>query len=601
MPPSSKRTAYKTRAAPVRIFGALDAGEQAGRLPVAFGAGAAFDRADLAQRVSALAAALADAGSGRWLLYTESSYAAAVSLLALARARGTAILAPNRQPETLRRLGAGVTGALLDAEIPCDAVRRLVPLAPRGGKATRDAGMELDRDAPLVELHSSGTTGARKGTVKTLRHLEDEISAHEAIFGALLPGDARIFATVPHQHIYGLLFRLLWPLASGRPFSTENLLHPQELLPRMAESPASALVSTPAHLRRVAAGTGLSSVRATCRAVFSSGSPLDAETAKRVAEQLGFAPHEILGSTETGGVAVRQRSAHGESWLPFPHVEIERSGPDGRLVVTSPCASEGESLGDGRRRYSMGDRIECSADGSFLLLGRADRIVKIGGKRLSLPDMERELEVHAWVDQAALVVFEHGSEPRVHGVIVPSAAGRAVLEAQERRTVGAALAERLAGHFDRVLLPRRWRFVNELPRDAQGKLPAAALRALFDDRVRDPIPVRETRTPNCIEQRLEVPDELAYLEGHFAGTPIVPGVVLLRWMRSAAAELLGEAPRVRAIEALKFPSVLRPGQRFDLRVELADDRTRLRFRAADAERTFASGRCLLGPPEDETP
>jgi acyl-coenzyme A synthetase/AMP-(fatty) acid ligase len=560
---------------------------------VAIGKDAAFDRADLSRRVAALAAALARTGRGRWLLYSESSYAAAVSLLALAHSGCSAILAPNPQSETLRQLANGAQGALLDPHIRFDAAARLDPLAQPSGAAPR--ATRIDQQAPFVELHSSGSTGRRATTRKSLRQLEEEIRILEALFGPTLAEAAPVFATVSHQHIYGLLFRVLWPLASGRPFLAESLLHAQELLPRMAQEPACALVSTPAHLKRAVANAGLRSLRGRCRAVFSSGGPLDAEVAKRVAEQLGAAPLEILGSTETGGVALRQRSIHGEAWSPFPGICVEREAGDGRLVVTSALASEGQDVGNGRRRYTMGDRIELLADGSFYLLGRADRTVKIGDKRLSLPDMEHVLACHAFVEQAAIVVLASASEPRAHAVIVPTPTGSAALATQGRRQLGAALSEHLAGHFDRVLLPRRWRVVDDLPRDPQGKVSVDGLRALFEDRTRELRALHETRDAHCLERRLEIPDGLAYFDGHFPGRPIVAGVVLLHWAMLAAAELLDGAPCVTSIEALKFPSSLGPGDRFTLRVEINAAHSRVDFRAGDGERVYASGRCRLGP------
>jgi len=249
----------------------------------------------------------------------------------------------------------------------------------------------------------------------------------------------------------------------------------------------------------------------------------------------------------------------------------------------------------------MGDRIELHADGTFLLLGRADRTAKVGGKRLSIPDMERELAAHDWVAEAALVVLERASEARVHAVIVPSETGRAALQSQSRRELGAELARHLSGHFEPVLLPRVWRVVDELPRDAQGKLPVEALEAVFETHDREPRLLSETREPHSLERRLEVPAELAFLEGHFENVPVVAGVVLLRWIMSAAADLIGRSPRVLGIEALKFPALLRHGQQFTLCVEVTEALGRLRFRASDGDRVFAIGRCPLAPPAHPAP
>jgi 3-hydroxymyristoyl/3-hydroxydecanoyl-(acyl carrier protein) dehydratase len=363
----------------------------------------------------------------------------------------------------------------------------------------------------------------------------------------------------------------------------------------------------------MATSGGLARVRPVCRTVFSSGGPLEADTARRVAALLGEAPIEILGSTETGGVAQRQRAASERPWTPLPGVRVERA-KDGRLRVTSPFVSAGEVATAGQRRFTMGDRAELAPDGTFALLGRADRTVKIGERRLALPEMERDLAAHPAVAEAALFVRPHASEPRVHAAVVLGEAGWQTLRRDGRRELGRALAGHLAARWDPVLLPRLWRYVDELPRNAQGKLPLASLEALFDSRGgapfdprggapvdprdRDPILQGEARGADWLERRLEVPDDLVYLEGHFDGQPIVAGVVQLRWVMDAARELLGGAPRVRSFEALKFPELLRPGQHFALRVEHRD---RLRFRLYAGDRVFATGRALLAGPEGERP
>jgi acyl-coenzyme A synthetase/AMP-(fatty) acid ligase/3-hydroxymyristoyl/3-hydroxydecanoyl-(acyl carrier protein) dehydratase len=577
----------------------LSRGRPAGAL-VAFGRGGERSFADLAARVAALATAVEAAGRGRWLLHSVNSYAAAVGLLALAQAGCVAVLAPNARPETLRRLRRGAAGAILDPGPGAEALRALPRLAPlEAALGPARALRELEREAPFVELLTSGTTGAPRRIGKALRHLEDEVAVLEARLGPALPADARIFASVSHLHIYGLLFRVLWPLASGRPFESETLLHGEELWPRMLEARDCALVTTPVHLRRLAAGDFLRRLRGSCRAVFSSGGPLEAETAKAVAAQLGRAPVEILGSTETGGVALRQRTQHGEAWLPLPGVacEITRAG---LLAVTSRFASVGRRAQDGARRFVLGDRAELAEGGSFHLLGRADRTVKVGEKRLSLPEMERALEAHPWVAEAALLARGRGRDERVHAVLVSSAAGSEALRARGRRAYARALSAQLAQRFDRVLLPRAWRSVAALPRDAQGKLSQPALAALFSRtsrpparKVLEPELLSELRSAGRLERRLRVPSDLAQLDGHFEGLPLVAGVVQLGWVMAAAQALLGERPRIRRLEALKFPEPLRPEQTLTLSLDVSPQADRLHFVLAEAGRVFAQGRAVL--------
>ena len=568
--------------------------------PVAFGRGGTRSFGDFVRDVAALTAAVEKVGVGRWLLDTESAYAATVGLLALAQTGSVALLPTNRQPETLRRLRSDIIGGLIDPARDAGELAGLPRLdllaqAPAAAPAWR-----FDRDAPFAELETSGTSGEGRWIPKSLRHLEDEIETLEAVFGSRLPPEARVFATVSHQHIYGLLFRALWPLCSGRPFHSHLLLLPQELFPRMLECRDAVLVTTPVHLRRMTATPELARLAGVCRAVFSSGGPLEAETAAGAAERLGEAPIEILGSTETGGVAVRQRSRGGELFTPLPGVRVDLEPPDAGLVVTSAFVSVGLLTQTGERRFRMGDRARLLPDGSFRLLGRSDRTVKIGEKRLSLPEMEKDLAQHPALCEVALLVLPQASQPRVHAAVVLSETGRRLLIQLGRRALGRALAGHLSARWDAVLLPRVWRYVDALPRNAQGKLPVDSLAALFAPRDRDAVLHHESRGEGWLERELEVPRDLVYLDGHYDAQPLVAAVVELRWVMEAAFDLLGRTPRVGDFEVLKFPEVLLPGQRFSLRVERSQAGDRLDFRLFEGRRVFASGRCGLILREGET-
>ena len=565
--------------------------------------------ADFAGRVAALAEELRSRRGARFLLYTEDAYAFAVGLLAVAHAGATALLAPNRQPGTIAALAAQVDGALVDASVPAAELGRLARIDPLAFATQVPASFApLSPEHAIAELSTSGSTGPGKAVPKALRHLDRELHALESLFAERLGPDVRVFATVSQQHLYGLLIRVLWPLAAGRAFCADTYLHTEELFPRLrAAAGGFALVTTPVHLRRMRGDAGLAGLREGARAIFSSGGPLDEAVALGVAEQAGSAPIEIFGSTETGGVAWRQRARLGEdaAFQAFPQVELELSrepGSEGQLVVRSPYTSLGPALSGrgGFQETRMGDRAELLGGGRFRVLGRADRIVKIGEKRLALPEMESSLREHPFVADAALVAFEPGGDARVGAVVALSDAGQRELEAQGRRALGATLGEHLAAYWDRVLLPRAWRYVPELPRDAQGKTPHWALLELFEPSgerapVLAPVLLSERRAPLRLERELRVPAELAFLDGHFPGQPVVAGVVQLHWALSAAGELLGSAPVVRALEGLRFRDALLPEQRFALVVELDAARELVRFELRAGERLFSSGRARLAP------
>jgi acyl-coenzyme A synthetase/AMP-(fatty) acid ligase len=565
---------------------------------VAFGHEGARAAADLRSDVASLAALLAPLAGGRVVLHCQDAYAFAVGFLALGQVGAVAVLVPSRQPGALLRLAGEVAGFLLDgADVPRQIEGR--PCAsPLAAPRARRALVALEREAPWAELFTSGTTGDEKPVAKSVRHLEDEVEALEACFGSTLGAGTRMLATASPQHLYGLLFRVLWPLAAGRPFLRTALLHAEELAPTMDEGDF-ALASTPVALRRLAERAELASRAGRCHAVFSSGGPLEAEVARRVAEVLGAPPYEVYGSTETGGVAVRQQWAGDEPWQPLPGVETAVDPEDGRLVVSSPFVSGGEPVDAVRTRLATGDRAEPAPGGGFRLRGRADRVVKIAEKRLSLPDMESRLREHPAVEEVALVLVDGPGEPRVAAVVVLTPAGRAGYLDGGRRALGRELSEHLARDFDRVLLPRVWRVVDALPRDAQGKTSVRALAALVEATTRPELLASE-REPGAAVVEWRIPRDLTQLEGHFPGHPFVAGVVQVHWAMGVLEELLGAAPRLASLEALEFHEPLGPGDhvRLCLETEAAQDGTRFRFQLTDAakpERIFSSGRGRLQP------
>lgn len=412
-------------------------------------------------------------------LATQDAFAFGVGLFALWHAGRVAVCPPNTQPGALAALQDLVIATVSDVGVAVPGRPVLsTEHEPTAGSVSLGPFGVLSREAPALELFTSGTTGRGKAIPKQLFHLENEVQVLDAELGAEV-GDAPVFGSASHQHLYGMLFRLLWPLAVGRAFDARIRLHAEELTARMAAQGPCAFASVPAHLKRLAERDGLERIAGQCRVVFSSGGPLDPETAERWEKAGGRAPLELFGSTETGGVAWRRQGSARDSsplWTPLRAVRIARDEPESRLRVHSRFVSQDEA-GEG---FAMGDRVELQADGRFRMLGRVDRVLKIGEKRLSLPEMEERLLEHEWVEATALLPLELGGERRVAAVVVLTRPGEEALAKEGRREVGVALSNALASEWERTLLPRSWRFVAALPEDAQGKVTVPLLRTLFE-------------------------------------------------------------------------------------------------------------------------
>ncbi len=535
--------------------------------------------------VAALAELIEQHGSGRWILCTESAYACAVGLLALWQSGSIAVLPPNLEAGSLRELTGGARGLLTDRVVPNIGLETLTLLG--ASSAPERKWRALDPAGLAIELCTSGSTGARKVVPKTLLQLEAEIEALEGEFGAACR-DARSIGTVSFQHIYGLLFRVLWPLCAGRVFLEAATVDPADIARQMEKKSRAVLISSPAHLKRLPELLELARLRAQCVEVFSSGGALDAATALCFEQRLGYAPVEVLGSTETGGIAWRRQTiGTAGDWTAFRGVQVEAR--DGLLHVHSAPAG-------GSGGVTTGDACRIVGAGHFELLGRADRIIKLFDERVSLVELELRLCAHALVNSAAALMLERSGTPRIAAVVVLTRTGESLLGEQGKSALIAALRTHLRDFFRATALPRTWRFVERLPEDAQGKTSVQSLAALFAEssliRVATLVE-RKAANEREFELKLAVPADLCFLRGHFENMPVVPGVVQLQWVLEWAAEWLGETPRVRGVEALKFKQILAGGTRFRLRLERTNDLRKLRFKLWNERGEFSSGRVLV--------
>jgi acyl-CoA synthetase (AMP-forming)/AMP-acid ligase II len=468
------------------------------------------------------------------------------------------------------------------------------PRAPGRDEAWDGPWTEPAPGFPALVVFTSGSTGAPTPIPKRMSQLASEVAALERQFGAAL-GEADIVSTVSHQHIYGLLFRVLWPLAEGRAIHAQRHEFPETLAGSLSARP-SVLLASPAHLKRLPGHLDWRGAASRLRAVFSSGGMLEREACLHAAALLGQAPIEVYGSSETGGVAWRRREAGGtECWTPLPGVQW-RADEESLLEVRSPFAGQ-------EAWQRLADRVEDCGGGRFVLRGRADRIVKIEEKRVSLDAVEAALIASGLANEAKLVLAPGGARQTLAAFVAPSEAGKGLLEQGGRQALSSALRSALVSSVEAVALPRRWRYLDRLPVNAQGKTTQALLLALLEGE-QGRAPEARPRFPalRVLEQEaarvlleLTVPEDLLYFDGHFRVAPVLPGVVQVDWAIHYGREYFGLEGRFGGINALKFQQMIRP--RHPVQLELLHDAAKgqLQFRYFSDAGAHASGRILLGP------
>jgi len=514
-------------------------------------------------------------------LYLEDSLEFSAALFGAWHAGKTIYLPSDILPATCASLRTAVDGFL--GEFPADCA----PLMPTADASGSSAFTSLARDFVGLVVYTSGSTGAPQAIPKKLSQLIDEVASLERLFGRET-GKAEIVATVSHQHIYGLLFKVLWPLSCRRSIHARSLNYPEELT-QVTTTRDCVLVASPAHLKRLPDSPAWSSAAHRIRVTFSSGGPLPPDAAQANARLLGNAPIEVYGSSETGGVAWRR--FHEESdgrWTPMPGVEL-RLAPDAddeALEIRSPYLPDAGW-------FRSSDRVRIMDDGRFILQGRIDRIVKIEEKRISLNQIEARLMQSPLVRETRVLVRDDARR-RVAAFVVLSEQGREVFAALDRHAFNNLLREHLADAVERIALPRHWRYLDALPVNAQGKTTYAQLSALLDDAPALPHRRLIEKEATRVLFELNAPHDLPYFDGHFPGTPILPGVAQVDWAVRLSRECFDLAPVFRGMQALKFQKIIRPETAFSL--ELAHDPAKgsVSFKYFSASGVHASGRIMFG-------
>lgn len=409
--------------------------------------------------IAVLALTLQNNPQQRWALCFNDSYRFTVALFAVLATHKQPVLLPNNQSGTLAVLQNEYDAILSD--LP-DIV--VTPLKPAAGETVLQAFVLSDLQT--ITFFTSGSTGTPKKVQRSLTALRKEIKVLEALFGADLQ-DAKIYSSVSHQHIYGLLFYVLWPLYAGRSIVSPLLQYPENLETLFKRTEKIVLISSPTLLSRLDFKLDLKLKPI----IFTSGGLLKDSSAQILFANLGLMPIEILGSTETSGVAFRQQIKQ-PLWQALPEVLLGRDLTTGCLSVQSPFFDEQTTL-------VMGDQVEMNSQGLFKLIGRADRIVKIEGKRLSLIAIEQKIKEHRLVADVQVLKLD-AHRQLLAAVIILNEPGKALLQEQGKRQLDLLLQTWLLPFYEAVLCPKKIRYVDSWPLNEQGKTTQLALQELFD-------------------------------------------------------------------------------------------------------------------------
>ena len=412
---------------------ALDRCRRASPAPVApwrWPTGTRLDHAAFRDRVEAWRDAFAARAGQRWALYFDDA----------GRVRGGAVrrLACRQDGVPVRRqpAGDGVPAAQRSRRLRRRRLQRRRCGRRRSGHAVQPRSVDADwTRTPRAWSFSPPAppampTAIDKTPVATRRARSRPWRRRSAPRWAMRV----VHGTVSHQHIYGLLFRVLWPLAAGRAIAPRVVFH-EEIVAALDRARVAGQQPGPSQAHARFAGLVGCAHAPACGVQFRRRAAAGRRR-RRPGGCWAQAPTEIYGSTETGGIAWRQRRgrraglarAAGRATGGSSTTTSQISSP--HLPTRQWWRSEDRAESDGRDGFRLARprRPHRQDRGAARVAGRAGASTRgVAGSRAKRACWCCRRRARSWRPSS-----------------VPSAAGAAQLAADGRRAFARVLRDALA-------------------------------------------------------------------------------------------------------------------------------------------------------------
>ena len=338
-----------------------------------------------------------------------------------------------------------------------------------------------DLRTSLLIVYTAGTTGRPKGAVLT----QDALVCNAAMSQHMhaMTGADHVLTVLPLFHVGGLNIQTTQALQFGGTVTLHERFLPAETLGAIARDRPTLTVLVPATIQALTehpawAETDVSSLRA-----ITTGSTLVPQGLVDAIATRGVPVLQVYGATETCPIALYTRlggdlSRPGSTGLPGLFCEarvIDETGREvpagaaGEVAVRGPNVlaeywrapeATAEALRDGW--FHTGDIARRDAQGYFTIEDRKKNMIVSGGENIYPAEIERVLLAHPAVAEAAVIGIP---DPRWQEVPFAFVVSRAGAEASAD-----GLRAHLQTQLARFKLPRDFAFVDELPRNALGKV-----------------------------------------------------------------------------------------------------------------------------------
>ncbi len=407
--------------------------------------------------------------SEEFLLHCEDYWYFLCTFVAILQCQKTVYLTQNIAENFLADVKTSQIKLLTDQKVPdSDFIPDLIEKTDIPDEKYFRNCPEIDAELTKIFLYTSGSTGKPKAVPQRLKEFEEDNAFIISKWGKEITS-RKLITTVSQHHIYGFLFGISLPFSLGTPFRRHRIEFPEEFEKMTDES--YIIIATPAFLKRTCEVEEKLSMKNVW--IFTSGGAVSPELAVQCSKLFDFYPLEVYGSTETSGIAYRQQNKDGLLWNPFDNAKLWL-GDDGCLRIISPYIKNPEG-------FATSDLVEFQKDGRFLLKGRSDSIVKIEEKRISLIEIEDRLLQSGYVSDVNVVAMQNDVRQYLAAAVVLNENGKEKFKDCEKFLINRFFHDYLIKYFENVVIPKKWRFVEKIPVDVQGKKHKLEIMAMFEE------------------------------------------------------------------------------------------------------------------------
>lgn len=407
-------------------------------------------------------------------------------------------------------------------------------------------------------FNTSGSTGEPKVIKKSYECVLKEGQDLADFFK--FSKDTVFVSTVNSEYMYGTTFTVMLPEVLGCRVDADRVVYPED----MKDYEKYVFVSTPSFLEKLAKYKF--NFKNKPLMIISAGAKLD-DGVFEYLEGISHGVTEIYGSTEAGVIAFRQSAKDNLRF--FENVRYNEG------KICSPYFDENE--------LELSDELEFFGNG-FRVKGRNDRIVKIQEKRISLSEVENDLNSSDLIEKSYCLKLDD----KLCAAVVLNENGRQILEKNGKLELVKTIKSNTAVTAARC---KKWRFLHELPVNERGKINGERIREIFNTNVTYPYIIDFNVSTNSAYFDLIFPQNSSFFEGHFTGMPILPGVVQLFFVKEFIKDAFNLEFVPKKVKKVKFSSIIRPDEK--VRLNLVKTEKSVDYKFTKGETVFSSGTFVL--------